>query len=211
VNPIVSARPSRPRHRPSPPARRGLARTQQPTPAAVARVAVLGASGYRATSSCGWRSRTRAWRSRRWSRVSTRGRPAGELAARRRCAGHAPAVAGGSRRARRAARGRARSTRSSPACRTARGRRSRRSKPELASQPLRIVDLSSDFRDGPAATSTACPRRSATRSRAPRASPTRAAIPRGDAVAAAGARGGWLAGPVTVTALSGVSGAGRAP
>jgi len=85
-------------------------------------------------------------------------------------------------------------------------------KPELASQPLRIVDLSSDFRDGSGGYVYGLPEAfrdmlaDATRIANPGCYPTAATLSLLPALEA-----GWLAGPVTVTALSGVSGAGRAP
>ncbi len=89
--------------------------------------------------------------------------------------------------------------------------------PELASEPSLIVDLSSDFRDG---TGTAggpqyvygLPEAfrdslaGATRIANPGCYPTAATLSLLPALEL-----GWLAGPVTITALSGVSGAGRAP
>jgi N-acetyl-gamma-glutamyl-phosphate reductase len=89
--------------------------------------------------------------------------------------------------------------------------------PELAEKPLRIVDLSSDFRDGSAGYVYGLPEAfrevliemgeaDATRIANPGCYPTAATLSLLPALEA-----GWLAGPVTVTALSGVSGAGRAP
>jgi N-acetyl-gamma-glutamyl-phosphate reductase len=84
--------------------------------------------------------------------------------------------------------------------------------PELAKQPLRIVDLSSDYRDGGAGYVYGLPEAfrdtlaGATRIANPGCYPTAATLSLLPALEA-----GWLAGPVTVTALSGVSGAGRAP
>jgi N-acetyl-gamma-glutamyl-phosphate reductase len=89
--------------------------------------------------------------------------------------------------------------------------------PELAGKPLRIVDLSSDFRDGSAGYVYGLPEAfrdtliemgeaGATRIANPGCYPTAATLSLLPALEA-----GWLAGPVTVTALSGVSGAGRAP
>jgi N-acetyl-gamma-glutamyl-phosphate reductase len=84
--------------------------------------------------------------------------------------------------------------------------------PELAEKPLRIVDLSSDCRDGSAGYVYGLPEAfrdtlaGATRIANPGCYPTAATLSLLPALEA-----GWLAGPVTVTALSGVSGAGRAP
>ena len=84
--------------------------------------------------------------------------------------------------------------------------------PELATKPLRIVDLSSDFRDGSGGYVYGQPEAfrdslaGATRIANPGCYPTAATLSLLPALEA-----GWLAGPVTVTALSGVSGAGRAP
>ena len=89
--------------------------------------------------------------------------------------------------------------------------------PELAKQPLRIVDLSSDFRDGSAGYVYGLPEAfrdalietgeaGTARIANPGCYPTAATLSLLPALEA-----GWLAGPVTVTALSGVSGAGRAP
>ena len=89
--------------------------------------------------------------------------------------------------------------------------------PMLASGPSVVIDLSSDFRDG---TGTAggpayaygLPEAfrdglaGATRIANPGCYPTAATLALLPALEA-----GWLAGPVTVTAISGVSGAGRAP
>jgi len=83
--------------------------------------------------------------------------------------------------------------------------------PALARAP-RVVDLSSDFRDGhegyvyglPEAFRAAIP--TATRVANPGCYPTAATL----ALLPAAERG-WLAGPVMVNAISGVSGAGRAP
>ena len=84
--------------------------------------------------------------------------------------------------------------------------------PELAKAPLRIVDLSSDFRDGSSGYVYGLPEafrdaiEGATRIANPGCYPTAATLSLLPALEA-----GWLSGPVTVTALSGVSGAGRAP
>ena len=84
--------------------------------------------------------------------------------------------------------------------------------PDLAKAPLRIVDLSSDFRDGSAGYVYGLPEafrdtlEGATRIANPGCYPTAATLSLLPALEA-----GWLEGPVTVTALSGVSGAGRAP
>jgi len=84
--------------------------------------------------------------------------------------------------------------------------------PELAKLQLRIVDLSSDFRDGSAGYVYGLPEafrdtiEGATRIANPGCYPTAATLSLLPALEA-----GWLEGPVTVTALSGVSGAGRAP
>ena len=84
--------------------------------------------------------------------------------------------------------------------------------PELATAPLRIVDLSSDFRDGSGGYVYGLPEAfrdtlaGATRIANPGCYPTAATLSLLPALEA-----GWLEGPVTVTALSGVSGAGRAP
>jgi N-acetyl-gamma-glutamyl-phosphate reductase len=88
--------------------------------------------------------------------------------------------------------------------------------PILAQAPERIVDLSSDFRDGgataggpaylyglPEAFRDAIP--GATRVANPGCYPTAAAL-----ALLPAAKQGWLGGPVMVNALSGVSGAGRA-
>src|SRR6185503_8788496 len=85
-------------------------------------------------------------------------------------------------------------------------------KPELASQPLRIVDLSSDFRDGSGGYVYGLPEAfrdtlvDATRIANPGCYPTAATLSLLPALEA-----GWLEGPVTVAAPSGISGAGRAP
>jgi len=84
--------------------------------------------------------------------------------------------------------------------------------PALTDPALRIVDLSSDFRDGSAGYVYGLPEAfrdtlaGATRIANPGCYPTAATLALMPALAA-----GWLGGPVTVTALSGVSGAGRAP
>ena len=84
--------------------------------------------------------------------------------------------------------------------------------PALASGPARVVDLSSDHRDGAAGYVYGLPEAfragiaEATRIANPGCYPTAATL----ALLPALERG-WLAGPVMVTALSGVSGAGRAP
>jgi N-acetyl-gamma-glutamyl-phosphate reductase len=85
-------------------------------------------------------------------------------------------------------------------------------KPRLSTGPRLIVDLSSDHRDGsdgyvyglPEAFRGAIP--SATRLANPGCYPTAALL----ALLPAAERG-WIAGPVMISALSGVSGAGRAP
>jgi N-acetyl-gamma-glutamyl-phosphate reductase len=90
-------------------------------------------------------------------------------------------------------------------------------RPELASGPAVVIDLSSDFRDGtgtaggpgyayglPEAFRDALA--GATRIANPGCYPTAATLSLLPALEL-----GWLAGPVTITALSGVSGAGRAP
>jgi N-acetyl-gamma-glutamyl-phosphate reductase len=85
-------------------------------------------------------------------------------------------------------------------------------RPELAERSARIVDLSSDFRDGaggyvyglPEAFRQEIP--GATRVANPGCYPTAAALALLPAV-----ERGWLGGPVMVSALSGVSGAGRSP
>jgi N-acetyl-gamma-glutamyl-phosphate reductase len=82
--------------------------------------------------------------------------------------------------------------------------------PSLLTDPVRIVDLSSDFRDGaegwvyglPEAFRDVLPL--ATRVANPGCYPTAAALALLPAAE-------WLGGPVAVSALSGVSGAGRAP
>jgi N-acetyl-gamma-glutamyl-phosphate reductase len=89
--------------------------------------------------------------------------------------------------------------------------------PALASEPALVIDLSSDFRDGtgtaggppyayglPEAFRDALA--GATRIANPGCYPTAATLSLLPAL-----ERGWLAGPVTITALSGVSGAGRAP
>ena len=105
-----------------------------------------------------------------------------------------------------------RSTRSSPVCRTARGGARRRAS-RARHGAARIVDLSSDHRDGcggyvyglPEAFRAAIARRRAHRQ-------SRAAIrPRRRSRCCRRSEAGWLGGPVMVSALSGVSGAGRAP
>ena len=84
--------------------------------------------------------------------------------------------------------------------------------PELAERPLRIVDLSSDHRDGSDGYVYGLPEafrdtlEGATRIANPGCYPTAATLSLLPALEL-----GWLGGPVTVTALSGVSGAGRAP
>jgi len=99
-------------------------------------------------------------------------------------------------------------------------------RPALASGPVRVVDLSSDFRDGGAAGDGRTPAGAgsppgyayglpeafreqlagAARIANPGCYPTAATLALLPAAAL-----GWLAGPVMVNALSGVSGAGRAP
>ena len=84
--------------------------------------------------------------------------------------------------------------------------------PELASGAHRVIDLSSDFRDGASAYVYGLPEAfrdslaGATRIANPGCYPTAATLSLLPAL-----ERGWLGGPVTVTALSGVSGAGRAP
>jgi len=91
------------------------------------------------------------------------------------------------------------------------------SEPRLASDPALVVDLSSDFRDGGATAGGpgyvyGLPEAfrdtlaGATRIANPGCYPTAATLSLLPAL-----EQGWLAGPVTITALSGVSGAGRAP
>ena len=83
-------------------------------------------------------------------------------------------------------------------------------RPALAEAPARVVDLSSDFRDGGAGYVYGLPEAfrleipAATRIANPGCYPTAAALALLPAAQ-------WLAGPVMVSALSGVSGAGRAP
>jgi N-acetyl-gamma-glutamyl-phosphate reductase len=85
-------------------------------------------------------------------------------------------------------------------------------RPVLTQAPLRIVDFSSDFRDGgdgyvyglPEAFRAAIP--SATRVANPGCYPTAATLALLPAV-----ENGWLAGPIPISALSGVTGAGRGP
>jgi N-acetyl-gamma-glutamyl-phosphate reductase len=83
-------------------------------------------------------------------------------------------------------------------------------RPALAAGPARIVDLSSDHRDGSAGYLYGLPEAfrllipQATRVANPGCYPTAATLALLPAA-------GWLAGPVMVSALSGVSGAGRSP
>jgi N-acetyl-gamma-glutamyl-phosphate reductase len=95
-------------------------------------------------------------------------------------------------------------------------------RPALAEGPARVVDLSSDFRaGGPIATGAAAAEAGYAYGlpeafRAGLAGATRIANPGCYPTAATlallpAAEAGWLAGPVMVSALSGVSGAGRAP
>ncbi len=84
--------------------------------------------------------------------------------------------------------------------------------PSLATGPTCVVDLSSDFRDGAEGYAYGLPEAfrdtlaGATRIANPGCYPTAATLSLLPAL-----EQHWLAGPVTVTALSGVSGAGRAP
>ena len=84
--------------------------------------------------------------------------------------------------------------------------------PTLAQAPACVVDLSSDFRDGADGYAYGLPEAfrdtlaGSTRIANPGCYPTAATLALLPAL-----EQGWLAGPVTVTALSGVSGAGRAP
>ncbi len=84
--------------------------------------------------------------------------------------------------------------------------------PTLADAPALVLDLSSDFRDGAQGYVYGLPEAfrnaiaGATRIANPGCYPTAATLSLLPAL-----EQGWLAGPVTVTALSGVSGAGRAP
>ncbi|MGH7730673.1 MAG: N-acetyl-gamma-glutamyl-phosphate reductase [Candidatus Eiseniibacteriota bacterium] len=90
--------------------------------------------------------------------------------------------------------------------------------PALASGPARIIDLSSDFRDGSAHAAGGAPYLyglpeafrgaigGATRVANPGCYPTAATL-----ALLPAAESGWLDGPVVVSALSGVSGAGRSP
>ena len=84
--------------------------------------------------------------------------------------------------------------------------------PALAAGPARIVDISSDFRDGSAGYAYGLPEAfrgalaGATRIANPGCYPTAATL-----ALLPAAEAGWLAGPVMVSALSGVSGAGRSP
>jgi N-acetyl-gamma-glutamyl-phosphate reductase len=85
-------------------------------------------------------------------------------------------------------------------------------KPGLAKRPARIIDLSSDHRDGsdgyvyglPEAFRAAIP--AATRVSNPGCYPTAATL-----ALLPAAENEWIAGPAMISALSGVSGAGRAP
>ena len=85
-------------------------------------------------------------------------------------------------------------------------------RPGLASLPARIVDLSSDHRDGTAGYVYGLPEMArdgiagAARVANPGCYPTAATL-----ALLPAAEHGWLAGPVMVSALSGVSGAGRSP
>jgi N-acetyl-gamma-glutamyl-phosphate reductase len=85
-------------------------------------------------------------------------------------------------------------------------------KPELARGPALVVDLSSDFRDESEGYVYGLPEAfrdrigGATRIANPGCYPTAATLSLLPAL-----ESGWIDGPVTVTALSGVSGAGRAP
>jgi N-acetyl-gamma-glutamyl-phosphate reductase len=90
--------------------------------------------------------------------------------------------------------------------------------PLLATAPERVIDLSSDFRDGsgPAAGATAYVYGLPEAFRTVLAGATRIANPGCYPTAATlallpAAEAGWLEGPVMVSALSGVSGAGRSP
>ena len=84
--------------------------------------------------------------------------------------------------------------------------------PALRDRPERVIDLSSDFRDGsdgyvyglPEAFRASIP--AASRIANPGCYPTAAAL-----ALLPAAEAGWIGGPVMVSALSGVSGAGRAP
>jgi len=216
VNPIVSATPAAPATPTAPPAPAASPRTQQPTTGAVARVAVLGASGYSghefvrlALAHPGLE--IAALVSREYA-----GRPAGELLpgvdAR---VTHLPTPVAPDALPGLLADG-AFDTLVSCLPHGA-WKALAAEQPELAKRPLRIVDLSSDFRDGSAgyvyglpeafrdaliATGEAGTARIAN----PGCYPTAATLSLLPALEA-----GWLAGPVTVTALSGVSGAGRAP
>ena len=84
--------------------------------------------------------------------------------------------------------------------------------PSLAKAPVRIVDFSSDFRDGSAGYVYGLPEvyrdviSTATRIANPGCYPTAATIALLPAV-----ENGWLAGPIPISALSGVTGAGRGP
>jgi N-acetyl-gamma-glutamyl-phosphate reductase len=89
--------------------------------------------------------------------------------------------------------------------------------PQLAEQTPLVIDLSSDFRDGGSAQGSPAyvygqpeafrdSLEGATRIANPGCYPTAATLSLLPAL-----ERGWLAGPVTITALSGVSGAGRAP
>jgi len=84
--------------------------------------------------------------------------------------------------------------------------------PALATLPARIVDLSSDHRDGGSGYLYGLPEAfraslaGATRIANPGCYPTAAALAVLPAIEA-----GWIGGPLMVSALSGVSGAGRAP
>ena len=211
MNPIVSATPVAPATPTAPPAPAASPRTQQPTTGAVARVAVLGASGYSghefvrlALAHPGLE--IAALVSREYA-----GRPAGELLpgvdAR---VTHLPTPVAPDALPGLLADG-AFDTLVSCLPHGA-WKALAAEKPELASQPLRIVDLSSDFRDGSGGYVYGLPEAfrdmlaDATRIANPGCYPTAATLSLLPALEA-----GWLAGPVTVTALSGVSGAGRAP
>jgi len=84
--------------------------------------------------------------------------------------------------------------------------------PTLASAPLRIIDMSSDHRDGTGGYVYGMPEThrdlitGATRVANPGCYPTAATL-----ALLPAAEQGWLTGPVMVSALSGVSGAGRSP
>ena len=158
-----------------------------------ARVAVLGASGYSGQEFARLPLAHPGSSSWRCARASTRGgleRAAARRSIRARTSAAGPAriepdALAESRRSRR------RATRSSPACRTARGRACSPSAPRARGGGLRIVDLSSDHRDGIDGYVYGLPEAFRERARRRHAHRQPGLLPDGgDARAAAGARAG---------------------